>query len=174
MSGHSKWTQIKHKKGATDKKRGELFSKLLKAVRAAARSEPNPDFNPRLRTAIETARAANVPTDNINRAVEGSKTKGLEDILIEAYGPGGVALLVPAVTDNRNRTVAELRKALSDFGGKVAEPGSVMWAFERGPEGDWVAKFRIDADRETKTKLDELIDTLYGHNDVASVITNVK
>lgn len=129
MSGHSKWSQIKHKKGASDKKRGELFSKLLKAVRAAARTEPNPDFNPRLRTAIDTAKEANVPMDNITRAIEGSKDSALEEVLVEAYGPGGIAMIIAAVTDSRNRTIAELRKILSDAGGKMAEPGNVMWAF---------------------------------------------
>jgi len=89
MSGHSKWAQIKHKKGITDKKRGQLFSKLLKAIRAAARTEPNPDFNPRLRTAIETAKAASVPMDNIRRAIEGVESKNMEELTVEGYGPGG-------------------------------------------------------------------------------------
>ncbi len=172
MSGHSKWSQIKHKKGATDKKRGELFSRLLKAVRAAARTEPNPDFNPRLRTAVETAKAANVPIDNIMRAIEGSKDKGLEDLLIEAYGPGGVAMVISAVTDSRNRTIAELRKLLTDAGGKIAEPGSVIWAFEHSKDGDWIAKFPVSADDDTKNKLSDLVDTLDDNNDVTGVATN--
>ena len=172
MSGHSKWSQIKHKKGATDKKRGELFSKLLKAVRAAARTEPNPDFNPRLRTAVETAKEANVPMDNIMRAIEGSKASNLEDLLIEAYGPGGVAMIIAAVTDSRNRTMAELRKTLTDSGGKVAEPGSVMWAFEHSKEGDLIAKFQVAIDQDVKNKLEELVGSLDENEDVVTVITN--
>ncbi|MCL4405446.1 MAG: YebC/PmpR family DNA-binding transcriptional regulator [Patescibacteria group bacterium] len=172
MSGHSRWVQIKHKKGVTDKKRGELFSKLLKAIRAASRTEPNPDFNPRLRSAVETAKEAGVPTDNIARAIEGSKNKDLEDLLIEAYGPGGVAILVTATTNNRNRTMAELRKMLNDVGGKVAEPGSVMWAFERSEGGGWTAKFPIVLDADTKSKLNELTTTLDGDEDVLEVVTN--
>jgi YebC/PmpR family DNA-binding regulatory protein len=172
MSGHSKWAQIKHKKGATDKKRGELFSKLLKAVRAAARTEPNPDFNPRLRTAVETAKEASVPMDNIMRAIEGSKDKGLEDVLVEAYGPGGVAIIILAVTDNCNRTMAELRKILTDVGGKVAEPGSVMWAFEHGREGDWTAKFPLVIDQDVKNNLEGLVDNLNDNEDVITIITN--
>lgn len=172
MSGHSKWSQIKHKKGVADEKRGVLFSKLLKAVKAAARTEPNPDFNPRLRSAVDTAKEANVPMDNIIRAIEGSKHADLEDLLIEAYGPGGVAMIIAAVTDSRNRTMAELRKILTDAGGKVAEPGSVMWAFEHSKEGEWTAKFPIDVNEETGTKLDELVDKLDEDEDVINVITN--
>ena len=172
MSGHSRWVQIKHKKGTTDKKRGQLFSKLLKAVRAAARTEPNPDFNPRLRTAVETAKEASVPMDNIMRAIEGSKDKNLKDVLVEAYGPGGVAIIIAAVTDNSNRTMAELRKILTDASGKVAEPGSVMWAFEHNKEGDWAAKFSIAVDQDAKDKLGELIETLNENEDVIATTTN--
>lgn len=172
MSGHSKWSQIKTKKGVTDKKRGALFSKLLKAVKAAARTETNPDFNPRLRTAIETAKEANVPMDNITRAIEGSKDKNLEDLLIEAYGPGGVAIVIAAVTDSRNRTMAELRKILTDAGGKVAEPGSVMWAFDHSNNGEWTAKFPLAIDQGAGEKLAELVETLDEQEDVINVITN--
>jgi YebC/PmpR family DNA-binding regulatory protein len=172
MSGHSKWSQIKAKKGVTDKKRGALFSKLLKAVKAAARTEPNPDFNPRLRTAVETAKEANVPMDNITRAIEGSKNADLEDLLIEAYGPGGVAMIIAAVTDSRNRTMAEIRKILTDANSKVAEPGSVMWAFEHSKEGEWTAKFPVAIDEETGNKLDELVDALDDDEDVINVTTN--
>src|SRR3989344_1522407 len=105
MSGHSKWHQIKHKKGAADQKRGVAFSKLLNAISVAAKTESNPDFNPRLRSAVEKARESNVPKDNIERAINKAKeSSGLEEVLIEAYGPEGVAVIIEAITDNKNRT----------------------------------------------------------------------
>lgn len=172
MSGHSKWAQIKHKKEVTDKKRGQLFSKLLKAIRAAARTEPNPDFNPRLRTAIETAKAANVPMDNIRRAIEGAADKSMEEIMVEGYGPGGAAILVSAVTDNRNRTIAELRKILSDHEGKIAEPGSVLWAFQQNKDNSWAPKFPNEIDPSSKEKVAALADALSERDDVIDVFTN--
>src|SRR3989344_1759085 len=122
MSGHSHWAGIKHKKGIADQKRGQLFSKLVSAITAAARGEPNPEFNPRLRTAIEKAREHNVPAENIERAVKRASEAGsaIEDLVMEAYGPGGAAIIIEATTDNRNRTVAEVKKILSDGGGKWA------------------------------------------------------
>jgi YebC/PmpR family DNA-binding regulatory protein len=172
MSGHSKWAQIKHKKGAVDQKRGALFSKLLKAVRAAALGEPNPDFNPRLRTAIETAKGANVPTENIRRAIEGIEEKNLEDITVEAYGPGGVAMIILAATDNKNRTIAELRKTLSQNEGKIAEPGSTLWAFERTAEGGWAPRFQTEIDNGARAKLATLRKALGENEDVLTVTWN--
>ena len=172
MSGHSKWAQIKHKKGITDKKRGQLFSKLLKAIRAAARTEPNPDFNPRLRTAIETAKAASVPMDNIRRAIEGVESKNMEELTVEGYGPGGVAFLVSAVTNNRNRTIAELRKIFGDNEGKIAEPGSVLWAFEQSKDGGFTPKFPTKVDPVIKEKVSALEGDLGEHDDVIAVFTN--
>src|SRR3989344_4105261 len=131
MSGHSHWSGIKHKKGAKDAKRAVLFSKLLNAVSIAAKPEPNPQFNPRLRTAVDKAREANVPNDNIDRAIKkaAEKTDDLEELLMEAYGPGGAPLLIEAITDSRNRTVSEIKAILGALGAKWAEPGSVRWAF---------------------------------------------
>lgn len=174
MSGHNKWAQIKHKKGVTDKKRGQLFSKLLKAIRAAARSEPNPDFNPRLRTAIETAKEANMPMDNIKRAIEGAENKDVEELIVEGYGTGGTAFIVMVVTDNRNRSIAELRKIFSDHEGKMAEQGSVMWAFEHDNAGNWLPKFPMEVDEATKERLLALEEALEDHDDVISVFTNSK
>src|SRR3989344_3166194 len=121
MSGHSKWSQIKHKKGEADQKRGVAFSKLLNAISVAAKSEPNPDFNPRLRTAIEKAKEANVPKDNIERAINKAKEgDALEEILIEAYGPEGVAVIIEAITDNSNRTISEIKNILAKHEAKIA------------------------------------------------------
>lgn len=175
MAGHSKWKQIKHKKSATDQKRSRLFSKLLKAISVAARQESNPQFNPRLRTTIEKARAGNVPQDNIDRAVNKAlENKDLEDLIIEAYGPGGSALLISAITDNGNRTVSEIKKILNDAGAKFAEPGSVRWAFEASiPEQtEWQAKFKQEIGAEDKIKLEILIQELESRDDTQKVYTN--
>lgn len=173
MSGHSKWHQIKHKKGTTDQKRGALFSKLLKAISVAARDNPNPDWNPRLRTMIEKAKAANVPNDNIERALKrSSEEKDLEEITIEAYGPEKVALIVSAVTDNRNRTIAEVRAIITEHGAKPAEQGSVLWSFAK-IEGEWKPSFTQDVSPEGKMKIDALISELEEHDDVSAVITNM-
>src|SRR3989338_3436736 len=144
MSGHSKWKQIQHKKGAADLKRGRIFSKLLRAISIAAKTEPNPQFNPRLRSAIEKAKENNVPADNIERAVsKASEQKNLEDVTIEAYGPEGAALIIQAITDNTNRTVNEIRNILNERGAKMATPGSVLWAFNAQTAGgqEYAAKF---------------------------------
>jgi YebC/PmpR family DNA-binding regulatory protein len=136
MSGHSKWASIKHKKGAVDAKRGKAFTKLIKELTVAARmGGADPNFNPRLRTAIVAAKAANMPKDNIDRAVK----KGLgdadgvhyEEAIYEGYGPAGVALIVEVLTDNRNRTVADIRYILSRNSGRLGETGSVSYIFEK-------------------------------------------
>jgi YebC/PmpR family DNA-binding regulatory protein len=138
MSGHSKWATIKHKKAATDAKRGRVFTRLIREIAMAARGGTDPGTNARLRTAIASAKAENMPGDNIERAIlrgsgqmEGTQ---LEEITFEGYGPGGVALLVQAVTDARNRTVSEIRHAFSKNGGNMAEAGAVGWMFERKGE----------------------------------------
>lgn len=137
MSGHSKWSSIKHKKGAADAKRGKLFSKLARAIIVAARDGGgDPENNPTLATAIQKARDASMPKDNIQRAIDrgtGAGTDGaaIESILYEGYGPGGVAILVEALTDNRNRASAEIRFAFSSHGGSLGEPGSVAYLFEK-------------------------------------------
>jgi YebC/PmpR family DNA-binding regulatory protein len=136
MSGHSKWASIKHKKGAVDAKRGKMFTKLIKELTVAARmGGADPNFNPRLRTAITAAKAANMPKDNIDRAVK--KGTGdldgfhYEEVIYEGYGPGGVALIVEVLTDNRNRTVADIRYILSRNSGRLGETGCVSYMFEK-------------------------------------------
>lgn len=136
MSGHSKWHTIKHKKGAADAKRGKLFTRLIKEITVAARDGGgDPDANARLRKAINDSKAANMPNDTIERAVKRG-TGDLEgvnydEITYEGYGPNGVALLIETMTDNRNRTVAELRHLFSKNGGNLGESGSVAWMFDR-------------------------------------------
>src|SRR5947209_18368057 len=136
MSGHSKWHTIKHKKGALDAKRGKLFTKLIKEITVAARTGGgDPDANARLRKAISDAKAGNMPNDTINRAVRRGtgEEEGVhyEEVTYEGYGPAGVAIMVDAVTDNRNRTVAAIRHIFSKNGGNLGESGSVGWLFEK-------------------------------------------
>lgn len=135
MSGHSKWHTIKHKKGALDAKRGKLFTRIAKEIEIAARNGGDPDANARLRTAITAGRAVSMPNENIQRAIKrGTGDNGgvvLEEMLYEGYGPGGSAMLIAAVTDNRNRTVSEIRSMLSKNNGNMAEPGAVGWMFKR-------------------------------------------
>jgi len=137
MSGHNKWSTIKHKKGAADAKRGKIFTKLIKEVTLAARlGGADPDGNPRLRAAILAAKDENMPKDNIDRAIKKGSGTGdgaviYEEIVYEGYGPGGVAVLVEVMTDNRNRTVAEIRHVFSKYGGNLGENGCVAWMFDK-------------------------------------------
>src|SRR5487761_630331 len=151
MSGHSKWATIKHKKAALDAKRGQAFTRLIKEIQIAARGGGDPDMNPRLRTAITAAKAVSMPAENIKRAImrgtgelEGGQ---LDEIMFEGSGPGGAAVLVAVATDNRNRTVSEIRHVFSKNGGNLGEQGSVSWMFERKSqivvEGDKASEDRL-------------------------------
>ncbi|MCP4666285.1 MAG: YebC/PmpR family DNA-binding transcriptional regulator, partial [Deltaproteobacteria bacterium] len=136
MSGHSKWSSIKHKKGAADAKRGKIFSKLIKEITVAARmGGGDADGNPRLRTAIQAAKAENMPKDNITRAIKkgAGEIEGVsyEEANYEGYGPGGVAVLVDCLTDNKNRAVADVKHQFERHGGNLGEPGCVAWIFEQ-------------------------------------------
>jgi YebC/PmpR family DNA-binding regulatory protein len=135
MSGHSKWATIKHKKAATDAKRGKQFTRIIKEITIAARNGGDPDGNPRLRTAILAAKAVSMPSDNIKKAImrgTGELEGGMiEEVMFEGYGPGGAAVMVNVATDNRNRTVSDIRHAFSKNGGNMGEQGSVAWMFER-------------------------------------------
>ncbi|MBZ5566517.1 MAG: YebC/PmpR family DNA-binding transcriptional regulator [Acidobacteriia bacterium] len=140
MSGHSKWATIKHKKGALDAKRGKIFTRLIREISMAAKSGGDPDKNPRLRKAILDAKAENMPQDNIKRAVQRGTGElpgaSYEEFNLEGYGPGGVAVLLDLSTDNRNRTVSEIRHAFGKHGGNLGEAGSVAWMFHK--KGDIV------------------------------------
>ncbi len=155
MSGHSKWHSIKHKKGALDAKRGKLFTKLIKEITVAARTggSGDPAQNPRLRKAVSDAKAANMPNETIERAIRRGtgEIEGAhyEEVTYEGYGPGGVAIILQTLTDNRNRTVSELRHLFSKNGGNLGESGSVAWMFQK--------KGSIIVDRNAKTE-DELLE----------------
>ncbi|MGH9666009.1 MAG: YebC/PmpR family DNA-binding transcriptional regulator [Bryobacteraceae bacterium] len=151
MSGHSKWATIKHKKAALDSKRGKVFTRIIKEISIAARSGGDADSNPRLRTAVLAAKAVSMPADNIKRAImrgtgelEGSQ---IEEVMFEGYGPGGAAVLVNVATDNRNRTVSEIRHAFSKHGGNLGEQGSVAWMFERK------SNIVVEGDKATEDQL---------------------
>jgi YebC/PmpR family DNA-binding regulatory protein len=165
MSGHSKWASIKHKKKATDAKRGALFTKLARAIQVAAREGGgDPAGNATLATAIEKARQASMPKDNIERAIAkgtgaGADADAFESITYEGYGPGGVAVLVDALTDNRNRTSSDIRHLFTKHGGNLGEPGSVAWIFEK--KGEIV----VDAARYSEDDLFPAIDA--GADDIA-------
>ena len=137
MAGHSKWASIKHKKAATDAKRGKMFTKLARAITVAAREGGgDPEGNPTLATAIQKARDASMPKDNIQRAIDrgtgaGSDGQAIERVVYEGYGPGGAAIMVEALTDNRNRSGSEIRHAFEKSGGSLGEPGSVAYVFEK-------------------------------------------
>lgn len=134
MAGHSKFKNIMHRKGAQDKKRAKIFGRLIKELTVAARVSADPDSNPRLRTALAAARAANMPKDNIERVLkraEGGEGDNYDEIRYEGYGPGGTALIVDAMTDNRNRTASEVRAAFNKFGGSLGETGSVSFMFDK-------------------------------------------
>lgn len=175
MSGHSKWATIKHKKGALDAKRGKIFTRLIKEIMVAAKAGGgDPDGNPRLRTAILAAKAENMPNDNIARAVkrgtgeiEGAQ---YEDITYEGYGPGGVAIIVDVLTDNRNRAVSEIRHAFSKNGGNLGESGSVSFMFAK--KGLIVVeKSAADEDKLTEVVLEAGAEDLAGDGDYWEITT---
>ena len=185
MSGHSKWSTIKRQKGVTDAKRGALFTKVAREIAVAARlGGGDPDANYRLRLAVEKARQVNMPQDNIKRTIEkatgGGEAEQFEEIVYEGYGPGGVAVLVEAQTDNRNRTAAEVRSMFSKTGGQLAGSGAVAWQFEpRGlitvmrngaTDADEVALAAIDAGADdVDTTGDESIEVYTTPGDLLAV-----
>ena len=155
MSGHSKWATIKHKKAALDSKRGKVFTRIIKEIMIAARNGGDPDANPRLRTAITAAKGVSMPAENIKRAVmrgSGELDGGtIDEIMFEGYGPGGAAVLVNVATDNRNRTVSEIRHVFSKNGGNMGEPGSVAWMFDRR------SSVQIEEDKTNEEQLMNLV-----------------
>ncbi len=182
MSGHSHSKTIKRVKEAGDKKRSKIFSKMARLISVAAKQGgPNPNANPKLRLAIETAREMNVPKDNIERAVKrgAGEISGekLEEVLFEAYGPRGVAILIEGITDNKNRALAEVKQVLLQNGGKLVGEGGVKWMFERKLEStgslEWKPKQEIEVDEETKTALQRLFEALDDLDSVQEIYANI-
>ena len=182
MSGHSKWSTIKRKKGAADAKRGQLFTKIAREIAIAAREGgPDPDVNFKLRLVIEKAKANNMPKDNIERAISRGaglgKGEALEEITYEGYGPGGVALLVQVVTDNKNRAVAEVRRYFTKHGGNLGESGCVLWLFSpkgvitvsaAGNDPDGLFEMAVEAGAED-VQIDEVIEIYTAPEDFESI-----
>jgi YebC/PmpR family DNA-binding regulatory protein len=177
VAGHSKWAQIKRKKAVTDKRRGQHFTRLGREISVAARAGGgDPAFNPRLRLAVDTAKAANMPNDNIDRAIKKGtgELEGVDyqEIAYEGYGPAGVALYIEAVTDNANRTVADLRHALSRHGGSLGSSGSVAWQFERRGQV-YINAARYDEDSTMMAALEAGATDLQRDGDTYTVSTDV-
>jgi len=183
MGGHSHWSQIKRQKGGNDAKRGQIFTRLSREITVAAREGGgDPGMNPRLRLAVDKARYENMPADTIKRAMErgtgGGDANALEEIMFEGYGPGGVAILVQTLTDNRNRTVSELRTTLSRGGGTLGESGSVAWQFDnkgligleaKDADPDEIALVAIDAGAEDVRVSDGFVEVFTGPTDLDRV-----
>ncbi len=187
MSGHSKWATIKHKKGATDAKRAKVFAKLIRQVEVAAREGgPDPDMNPSLRTMYQKARDSSVPLDTIEKAIKratgGIEGVNYESITYEGYAPGGVALLIEVLTDNRNRSGSDVRSTFTKRGGSMAEPGAVAWQFDRKgilavdgtADEDELMLAAIDAGAEDIVKEGEVWRVTTGPTDLHAVRTAIE
>ena len=175
MAGHSKWAKLKHKKGTSDAKKSALFSKLVRFIAVEARKTKGDRSAPNLRAAVDKARAANMPSENIDRAIEKASQSGeLEPVTYEAYGPGGVALVIEGYTDNRNRTSQEIKHILGEYGSTLANPGAALWAFQKNPEGKLEPLSPLELSGEDMQKLADLTDTLEEHDDVNEIYTNAE
>ncbi|MDP3902148.1 MAG: YebC/PmpR family DNA-binding transcriptional regulator [bacterium] len=177
MAGHSKWAQIKRQKGVNDVKKSKVFSKYSKLISLAARKGADLSMSPDLRTVVDKAKAENMPMDNIQRAIDKGSGKlggaALESVRYEAYGPGGAAIIIDAITDNTNRTVSEIKHLLSQNGGKFAQQGSVLWAFNF-TDGKPKPVMEVEIREQDKELLAALIDALEEHDDTQEVFTNAK
>lgn len=175
MSGHNKWSKIKHKKALTDAKKSKVFSKFVKLIQVESKKSGGDTNSPGLRVAIEKARAENMPSDNIERAIAKGKTDTgaeAEPVLYEAYGPGGAAVIIEGLTDNRNRTAAEIKHLLNKHGIQLAAQGAASWAFEK-IDGGWRAKTPHEISEADLEKLEALIEEIEDHDDTQGVYTNV-
>ncbi|MBM4400295.1 MAG: YebC/PmpR family DNA-binding transcriptional regulator [Candidatus Cloacimonetes bacterium] len=175
MSGHNKWSTIKHKKAATDAKRGKIYTRIVKEIILAAKNGGDPDTNPRLRTAINTAKQANMPRENIERAIKRGtgELEGVayEEVTYEGYGHNGVGIVVDVLTDNKNRTVADVRHAFSKFGGAMAEAGAVSWNFDQ--RGYFTVPVEdLDEDEFMMAALDAGAEDIQKSEDVFEVFTS--
>jgi len=182
MSGHNKWSKIKNKKAVTDAQKSKIFGKLVRFV-AVESKKAEGDINASgLRAAIEKAKEANVPNDNIERAIKkgvGGESGKMEQITYEAYGPGGCALIIEALTENRNKAAQEIKHILSKNGYELAAPGSATWAFEKnlsvdGGSNEWLPKNTMPISEEDGTKLQILIEELEDNDEVQEVFTNAE
>jgi YebC/PmpR family DNA-binding regulatory protein len=177
MAGHNKWSKIKNKKAVTDAQKSKIFGKLVRLITVESKKAKGDINSPGLRTAIEKARAENVPNDNIERTVKkgtGSEAGEMENITYEAYGPGGCALMIEALTDNRNKAAQEIKHILSKNGFELAAPGSAQWAFEKEVGGEWIPKTLVPISESDGQILDNLIEQLEDNEEVQEVFTNAE
>ncbi|HMO78750.1 MAG TPA: YebC/PmpR family DNA-binding transcriptional regulator [Candidatus Paceibacterota bacterium] len=176
MSGHNKWSKIKNKKGVEDAKRSQKFSKLSKLITSVSKRVDGNTTSPELVAIVEIAKKENMPKDTIERAIKkgtDSNTTSMESVLYETYGPGGTAIMIEGLTDNKNRTAAEIRHILSKNGFDLAQPGSASWAFSK-ENGKWIANTLVDLSDEDLEKLSNLVDILEELEDVQEVFTNAE
>ena len=186
MAGHSKWANIKHRKARQDASRGKVWTKVIREITVAAKDGPDPNDNPRLRLALEKANAANMPKDTIKRAIEKGSGTGdtgsLEEIIFEGYGPGGIAILVETMTDNRNRTVSDVRHAFSKFGGNLGTDGSVSYLFNKlglihiskEYTDEKIMELVIESGAVDYTEEDEFFEVITDANDFNNVLETFK
>jgi YebC/PmpR family DNA-binding regulatory protein len=175
MSGHNKWSKIKRQKEKTDAQKSKIFGKMVKVISMEAKKS-NGIMTPSLRAAIDAAKAANVPADNIDRAIKKASETGedLESATYEAYGPGGCALIIDALTSNRNKAAQEIKHILSKHGFSLAAPGSASWAFTKSTEGGWTANTTIPISEEDGNALEALISDFEDNDEVQEVYTNAE
>lgn len=174
MSGHNKWSKIKHKKAATDAQKSKVFGKMARLIAAESKKAGGDTSAPGLRAAIEKAKQENMPNDNIERAVKkgvGADGEEMESVLYEAYGPGGCAILIEGLTDNRNRTSAEIKHLLSKAGASLSEKGAAQWAFTKTADG-WEPHTTIPLSDEDGEKLERIVEAVEESDDVQGVYTN--
>lgn len=179
MSGHNKWSKIKNKKAVTDAQKSKIYGKMVRLIAVESKKCKGDINSPSLRTAIEKAKEANVPGDNIERAIKkgtGGEAGQMEQITYESYGPGGCALIIEALTENRNKASQEIKHILSKNGFELATPGSASWAFDKNPPsiGGWTPKNTIPINDEDAQKLDLLIEELEENDEVQEVFTNTE
>lgn len=173
MSGHNKWSKIKHKKAATDAKKSQVFSKLVRLITVEAKTAGGDREAPGLRLAIEKAKKANMPSDNIDRAIK-KATEGaeqMENVTYEAYGPGGVGIIIEGLTSNRNKASAEIKHILSKNNSSLGAPGSVTWGFDK-VGAEWQPTTTVDLSDDDLEKLSKLVDELEENDEVQEVFTN--
>jgi YebC/PmpR family DNA-binding regulatory protein len=174
MSGHNKWSKIKHKKAASDAKKSNIYSKLVKLIQVESKAAKGNVDSPGLRAAIEKAKAENMPKENIERAIKkgaSNDSAAMEQVVYEAYGPGGCALIIEGLTDNKNRTAQEVKHVLTKNGLQLAAPGSASWAFTKTADG-WDAQTTTQISPEDGEKLEKILEQLDDLDDVQDVYTN--
>lgn len=174
MSGHSKWTQIKHQKGVTDAQKSKIYGKYSRLISSELRRLGGDKNHPTIRAVVERAKSDNVPNEVIDRAIaKANDAKELQSCLFEGYGPGGVGILIECLTDNTNRISAEIRHIFSKHNGNMGTPGSVQWAFEKNSDGMWQPTTTVEISDSNMEQLVKLLEVLDDNDDTQNVVTNL-